>query len=122
MTSINDFLDENNRVNWGAYRQAQRDAGESCNRCDGFIAHPNGNTTVCYNCRTLDSREKMPDSQYVRCPKCSHEFNVWDNTDYYMLWDAGHHPVICTECDTEFDIETRVTFTFISPAMTGHDA
>ena len=63
MTSINDFVDENQRVDVGKYRQALRDAGESCNSCDGYISHPNGSPTVCYNCRTLDTREQMVNSQ-----------------------------------------------------------
>lgn len=121
MTSITDFVDENQRVNVGKYRQALRDAGEACNSCNGFISHPNGSPTVCYNCRTLSSREQMANDQCVRCPNCGHEFNVWQHTDYYLLWDSGTHPVECTECNTQFDIQTQITYTFVSPAMKDHN-
>jgi DNA-directed RNA polymerase subunit RPC12/RpoP len=116
MLSINDFLDENLRVNWSAYRQAQRDAGETCSRCDGRILVNNGSPTVCYNCRLLGS-DQVSSNQFIRCPYCSHQFNAWSDDEFSDLWTQGFHSTFCTECNCEFEFETKVMHVFVSPRI-----
>ena len=62
MVAIEDFLDEHRRIDWPAYRQARRDAGEDCVRCGGYIAKPTGEPSLCEDC------EQAP--RATVCPHC----------------------------------------------------
>ena len=69
MVEIKDFADDRGHINWPAFRQARRDAGEECEHCGGTIAKPNGEPTICWNCRMLDPNVVVTDWS-TRCPEC----------------------------------------------------
>ena len=64
MTNIEDFVDSKQRINWAAYRQARRNAGEDCVRCGGTIAKPTGEPSFCEHCNQ---------NTKTVCPHCGKE-------------------------------------------------
>lgn len=47
-------------------------------------------------------------------PKCPHCGKVCDlgGNDWWHLCEEGEHEVTCPECDDEFTVSTRVSFSF----------
>jgi DNA-directed RNA polymerase subunit RPC12/RpoP len=120
--NINDFLDEHNRVNWSAYRQAMRTTGETCSHCDGFISRPTGKPTVCAVCAAdgkciqLESGLQVQSTQWIRCPHCGHRFDP-TNTELHQVYSEGQHEIWCVNCDQDFTVETQITRVYVSPAQ-----
>lgn len=112
MIDINDYLDENRRISWPAYRRARRDAGEECDKCGGIIAKPAGNPITCWNCRMLDPDVVITDCS-IRCPNCEQVTMVAESE----LFQMGDHTICCDCCNHKYDITTRVTYAFESPAL-----
>lgn len=50
-------------------------------------------------------------SSAPKCPHCGHECGI-ERNDWFRLYEEGSHEVTCPECDRDFDVETRVSFTF----------
>jgi DNA-directed RNA polymerase subunit RPC12/RpoP len=119
MIEFKDFQDENGKVNWAKYDKAQIDNGEKCLRCGALILRSKNVRTLCFDCKSLDEEKgKVSHDSYIRCPKCSSQ---WDpqTIEQYDAFQDGEHDVICPECEHRFEIITYVTYTFISPAMEG---
>ena len=112
MVEIKDFADDRGHINWPAFRQARRDAGEECEHCGGTIAKPNGEPTICWNCRMLDPNVVVTDWS-TRCPECDTIAAVADPRLYQM----GNHSVTCGYCKYVYEVTTRVTYSFESPAL-----
>ena len=115
---MDDFRDENGKLNWGAYKQAEVDGGWCCANCKGYIStwgkrKPGPN--LCVDCKSLkeDDGEVFSDS-FIRCPKCDYQENVWESDDYEVLND-GEHQVQCYKCNYEYEIMTEISHTFTSP-------
>jgi hypothetical protein len=114
MISFTDFEDKDGKVDWTAYRKAQIDAGENCEKCGSFIFLGVGYRVTCNACKELSEKSgEVAHKHFIRCPKCDHLENVHD--DYYGLFEDGEHEVFCTLCDYKYTISTHVQFDFTSP-------
>ena len=107
MTNIQDFTDEQNRIDLPAYRRARREAGEDCWKCGGLIARPDGAPTVCWNCKVKDHRVPV-DDVVIHCPQCQSAFQP----DTPEVLFKGEHNFTCKTCSHSFVIKTSVSYTF----------
>jgi DNA-directed RNA polymerase subunit RPC12/RpoP len=111
--SIDDFRKPDGTTDWAAYERAGRACGDKCTRCGTFIfAKQPGE---CVDCARLGRPAQVDHPHYVRCPACMHVWSPYHHEQYEVLHD-GEHEISCHQCDHEFTVSTRVTFTFTSPA------
>ena len=61
--------------------------------------------------------DKYYSDDQVRCPKCGYLMPVCG--DLNSLFVEGKHVVGCDNCEHEFETNTLVAYTFISPEMEG---
>ena len=108
-------------TDWDKYRELQakereeRTAkGELCRLCGHFIVFARGYPQICRDCENLDGEKELDHPSEVRCPACGSHWRVGDGDDY-DLYQEGTHGVTCGDCDHEFEVETRVTYSFTSP-------
>lgn len=120
MVNFEDFQ-ENNKIDWVAYRKAKVAAGEECYQCGGFILFAKGVPALCISCQELDtSDQEVSHSKLIRCPKCKHASFVDEySCDSRYIYDEGEHEVTCNNCNHQFSISTHVTYLFTSPAKEG---
>jgi hypothetical protein len=45
------------------------------------------------------------------CPHCGSAQNVQRN-EWWSLYEEGEHEVTCTNCDNDFNVSTRVSYSF----------
>jgi transposase-like protein len=45
------------------------------------------------------------------CPHCGETFSV-DNHEWWSLYEEGEHEITCPDCDWDFQVTTRVSYTF----------
>ena len=114
-TEMDDFKGEDGKIDWGAYKQAQVDSGEDCQKCGSFLMFPKGYPTLCTSCKKAEGTEEIWHDSFVRCPKCGYMWDPMVCEDYHLLSD-GDHDAFCCECDHEFAMGTSVSFSFKSPA------
>ena len=132
MPSLSDYkVEGTNETDWAAYdaanaayRQAQIDCGEKCQRCHQYMPFaifggPLGNTPgyrrTCSSCLSLaTSREEVASDHFARCPKCRHSWNPFDNG---FAPDEGENEVMCPTCEHEFTLDVAITYSFRSPAL-----
>lgn len=114
MISSDSFKDAEGNVDWKALKTARIINGEICYSCGSIIIREIGCKSLCVDCKALetDKDEVRHDSQ-IRCPKCKHIEDVVHLEDY-EIYGEGEHSVWCSECDTEYEISTTVTYTFTS--------
>jgi hypothetical protein len=62
--------------------------------------------------------EELCHSDLVRCPKCCQTFNPGES-DCHELYGDGEHEICCEECNHTFEISTHVSYTFVSPPLSG---
>jgi DNA-directed RNA polymerase subunit M/transcription elongation factor TFIIS len=116
ITRLDDHRDSEGNLDWRSYHASEVEAGEKCTKCGKFIFPAKGHPARCYDCKSLMMDDGEVDHHsYIRCPKCGDEYNVWD-TAYYEILTEETHEVMCQSCEHEFEIETRVEYTFTSPA------
>lgn len=125
MIDFRDFEDpQTKRIDWSAYREAQKNVGEICEQCNQYIISLNffggkreTGRRKCYDCNSMDSRtsESVTHESRIRCPKCLHQTTVEPEEGWYRVYSDGGHEVECDECGHEFTIVTRVTYEFESP-------
>jgi hypothetical protein len=114
MISFTDFKDEKGNIDWNAYRKAQVDEGDSCDKCGSYIFFGKGYRQTCASCRALATNTgEVHHKYFIRCPKCDHLEDVRD--DYYTLFAEGEHEVFCSLCDHKYEISTHIEFEFKSP-------
>jgi DNA-directed RNA polymerase subunit RPC12/RpoP len=63
-----------------------------------------------------DPDEVMHDD-LIRCPKCGHQdcISDWDCDYSEEKYSEGEHTVACGECEHEYVISTRVSYSYTSP-------
>lgn len=109
---ITDHEDEKGKVNWQAYRVAQRENGELCTKCGSYILFGAGHPNACGQCRSFEteSDEVLHDS-LIRCPHCGH----LDNTE--ELEPGDEVGVACGHCDESYEVQVRIHFSYMSPPL-----
>lgn len=110
-TRMDDFKNpETGRYDWERYNKAQRENGEKCIQCGAFIIFAAGYPRNCAACDAMSSnRNEVEHNSRIRCPGCGHSREVED------LYEAGEHSVRCSWCEREFSVETKISFSFVSP-------
>ena len=110
-TKFADYKKADGSIDWSAYKKAQLDNGEICSSCRGYITSVGtGKHQHCFACKELRAGvEDASHNTLLRCPHCRHlEF-----VDYERgLHEEGSHSVSCSECDSDYNVETRVTYSF----------
>jgi hypothetical protein len=122
MIRFDDYRQANGHVDWDAYREAQKRAGEACRRCGRrgrLIVFPKDYPTLCPECLDLDRPEAVDHAHRIRCPKCRALMNPHELEDH-DLYAEGVHTVACG-CGRDFDVTTTVSYTFGSPAVDPDD-
>lgn len=124
MPKLEDCKNADGSTDWKKYNelqaeemQARKDKGEICQRkgCNGFMLWPKGHPQTCDNCKNIDAPKELHHPGDVRCPKCGYHWRVGDGDDY-EVYQEGTHDVTCPDCETEFEVTTWVSYTFVSPA------
>ncbi len=122
MISFADYKKPDGSVDWERYRVAQRaereaevNAGKWCSRCGHYLLFAKGHPNKCQECKSLDEPGEVQHHKFIRCPKCGRSFDPSD-ADYYSVYGDGEHKVTCGDCSHQFEISTRVSYTFTSPA------
>ena len=116
MTSIQDFKNEEGKVDWDALYKAEVAAGERCSRCGVWIfPAKRPGPTLCRDCEMLNTDlGEVSHEKLLRCPHCRDVSAIdWE----LGIFSEGTHTVYCMACDQEFEIETEVTYVFTSPAV-----
>lgn len=116
-TSMLDFYNEKGEIDWKAYRATQTANGERCYKCGSGIILHKGYRTLCGDCSEFIANNGETDHHNsVRCPKCRNEMKVHES-ELYELYEEGEHKICCQSCDFEFEVSTRIEYTFRSPEI-----
>ena len=104
---------------------------KKCRQCEGYYHYPpllaglcgleaKPDTGYCGECRIMrdDPAEVMHD-HLIRCPACGHMKRPDFETP---VWTEDGGDVWCEECDSDFHVETSITYTFTSPPREVADA
>ena len=122
MIKMSDYDKEDGTTDWVAYNKAQVNAGEKCMTCGTLMMvlslfgnTPKNYARECGNCKALkEDKDPVSHSDRVRCPKCKYVREVdWEDG----IHEDGEHGLTCEECDTDFTIQTTISFSFESPAL-----
>jgi hypothetical protein len=118
MITYRNFTDSEGRVDWKAYEEAQKQAGEACFKCGRLRSSvaPEPPPWHCARCLDLERPGIAQHDRYVRCPGCKHSWTPGGG-DYSELFAEGSHETACPQCDCSFQVRTLVSFTFMSPAL-----
>jgi len=122
MVNISDFI-INGEMCWDLYTQAKIDAGEICYQCNRHLTFNKnkGARTLCSSCKALqDSKNSISHDTYIRCPKCTTSY-LPDAFKEYSIFEEGEHDVDCPKCNYFFIIETKISYSFESPALDEDD-
>lgn len=68
----------------------------------------------------FDATDEVVDDYSIRCPRCREVFPVHE-MECPKLFDEGCHVASCSHCELDFEIQTRVTYHFRSPALKPSD-
>ena len=123
MTNCTDFEREDGTIDWDAYHDSQVQAGNRCMSCGtlilnlGLFSKPIDHAQDCISCRSMnnDSGEVTHD-EYIRCPKCKHQHDASDEWEA-RIYEDGEHDIICVKCYREFEVSTRVSYSYTSPKL-----
>lgn len=122
MILFSDFKKADGSLDWDAYRAAKNiehkaevAEGKYCYQCDRYLLWPKGHRELCSECKEVNGPGECSHHRYVRCPKCGRHFDPGEQ-DYYSLYEGGEHKVTCGDCSHQFEVSTRVSYTFTSPA------
>jgi ribosomal protein S27E len=115
-TSMDDYRDASGQVAWSRYRAAQVRNGERCCDCDAIIitiGDAPGYPRACGACNRLRTSETPEEhDKKVRCPKCRHT----EAAPSLPSYESESIVVSCEHCGEEYEVKTRVTVHFESPA------
>ena len=115
-TNMEDFKKADGFTDWAAYEKAKRKNGESCTDCGKYLIFGVvGFPRLCGACTALIGRNEVEHHSMIRCPGCGHSWRVED------LYQEGEHDVTCQICDCEFQVTTKVSFSFVSPERIRED-
>lgn len=114
---MDDHRKEDGKLNWATYEAARKANGESCQRCGQMIIWPKGYPSYCGSCQRIDKDgTAVHHESLLRCPKCRHQWEVYDS-DEYGIYSDGQHDVSCPVCCHDFEITTYVSYSFESPEL-----
>lgn len=120
-----DFQDADGKIDWKAYnaasaeeRKREVDSGRYCYSCGSYLIFGNrGYRQLCGQCESLRRDPGEVDhNKQIRCPGCNRIITV-SGGEAYHLYKEGGHSVTCEQCEAEFTVETRISYTFTSPAV-----
>jgi len=122
--SIADFKTADG-IDWAAYQvataRAERenvDSGDRCSRCGVLLLQGPGHPRECVQCRALRRPEELTHDRFVRCPECGHfEAAHAAASDRNGLLEPGDHTVVCGNCGDSYPVNTIVSYSFTSPAL-----
>lgn len=120
MIPIDDFKREDGSTRWSDYTIAQKGNGEICYKCESHIIIPAsfGARQLCGSCKKLATeKEEVTHGQYIRCPNCGDQMEVYGNSYRCEMFEEGEHTYVCDNCEHEFEVETHVEYAFTSPAL-----
>jgi phage terminase large subunit GpA-like protein len=127
MTDMDDYK-KDGIVDWKAFHDAQIASGEICSSCKTYIfIGAKGSPRICRQCQDLKDKlyESVEHSFYIRCPHCGHVFDVNQyatEIDDLQIFDSHDaYPVMCPECEKEFDVQVHVNYEFQSPPVKNAD-
>ena len=113
MISLDDYRKANGNIDWAAYREAQRKAGEICRVCSKLLLYKTG---LCNDCKEMGaSRSAVDHDNRLRCPKCRDVFEP--SSDDYHLYQEGEQDVTCPNCEHTFTVKVSVSYSYESPAL-----
>lgn len=121
MASVDECKLPDGSTDWNKYQELQKEElearkakGEVCQRngCNRHVMFSSGIPGTCSECLALDDPDELHHSGEIRCPKCGHHREIGDDGELYA---EGTHEVTCSKCNFEFEIETWISFTFVSP-------
>lgn len=111
MIRMRDFEDSSGKLDWDAYHKAQEMNGERCLTCHGYIVFGPGYAQDCNSCKSLkNGDEDVSHNDLLRCPHCGKLEDV--HNDHYDLFEEGEHQFRCYECDKNYLVQTRVSYSF----------
>lgn len=123
MIQTDDYKNHEGKVDWKALREARVEAGEICQTCFEHFHLFIGRKRSCEDCLKLEQEEnEVETASIVRCPFCKHKKPIDGEMDAYTIYEEGSHLLTCDECDEDFEIRTKVQFSFISPKLTEREA
>jgi DNA-directed RNA polymerase subunit RPC12/RpoP len=101
--------------------EQEKKSGEKCRKCGAYIfcLRPPGYSQLCWKCKQLDGADSVRDNRYIRCPKCRHSWNPFEDDCYFenSVFEEGEHDVSCPSCEHKFEVTTNVSYSFDSPAL-----
>lgn len=117
MVRLDDHRDADGELNWHAFNRAQVAAGEVCYECGRYNPLAGkGYRAKCPSCEDLDQPAEASHHSYIRCPRCGENWDPRRTDDHHVYRDEDDgHDICCQHCDYEFQIQTRVDYTFTSP-------
>lgn len=122
MISFADYKGPDGAVDWKRYNAARQAeiaaevaAGKWCSRCGHYLLFAKGHPDKCFACKALDKPSECEHHKFIRCPACGRTFDPSEQ-DYYSLYKDGEHRITCGDCNHQFEISTRTSYTFTSPA------
>lgn len=62
-------------------------------------------------CKDTADRIAFFANDQPKCPHCGDECDVSEN-DWWHLYEEGEHDVTCPNCEHDFTVYTRVSYTF----------
>lgn len=116
----NDHKGEDGKIDWKAYRGAQRDAGEICCLCGKYIFRGvDGHSRNCNECISLiTDNNEVDHEKRIRCPYCKQSFDVFGDGFYHLVGDVNEDKTVyCPDCEHDFPVKTTITYNFTSPAL-----
>lgn len=116
MIRIDDYKKADGRIDFNAFHQAEVTLGERCYNCENLIMFSKGIKSLCHQCKDIDKIEEFDHDGLLRCPKCKETWSPQEREDY-EVYGEGAHQVSCPECNYDFEVSTRVEYSFTSPEL-----
>jgi hypothetical protein len=116
MVTMSDFTLPDGTIKWVEYEKAQINNGDRCKACHHAISPGYGTPRLCQQCEELERNHGVVwHDRVVRCPECRQLINVVDG--HYVSDTDGKHDIQCPECECEFEIFVKTTYSFSSPSL-----
>ena len=114
---MSDFENSDGRMDWNAYRDAQKENGDRCQLCGGYQGLPifgrnKGVPVTCQGCRDMSSNDAVWHHRLVRCPKCRHH---WEPEEIDIT--SEDFEACCDMCDHEFTVGILLDVQYESPEI-----
>lgn len=127
MASMRDFVGSDGLIGLEAYTSSEVADGMCCCRCKSYIFSGSPVRTLCWECKLLDNdRGRVVHPNLIRCPHCGFQEDIRESmrsdADHYA-YEEGTHYWVCSQCEGDYEIVTRVSHEFMSPPpeMSGGD-